>query len=99
MCAVTGGDHASDPPLSVTPGSLPHGDVQFMTRLRHYYVYLRVSFAENVEVDVVSGNAAHFVCIMGVYPECQATTLLSPVPRPLHGTLFLVGDVQFVDSH
>ncbi|KAG8191312.1 hypothetical protein JTE90_006064 [Oedothorax gibbosus] len=55
--------------------------VQNGANLLHHV--LSVSFAENLEVDVVSANVAHFVCVTGVDPERQAATLLSPVPRPL----------------
>ncbi|GBM69059.1 Protein CLP1 [Araneus ventricosus] len=60
---------------------------------------LSISFAESLEEEVVKTNIAGFVCVTNVNTERQTITVLSPQPRPLPKTIFLMGDVQFMDTH
>lgn len=60
---------------------------------------LSMSYAEGLEEEVVATNIAGFVCVTEVDMERQVATVLSPQPRPLPKTVFLMGDVQFMDSH
>lgn len=58
---------------------------------------LAVSFATNPE-DLIVTNAAGFVCVTDINVEEEKLTVLSPQPRPLPDTLFLLSDVQYVDN-
>ncbi|GIY82399.1 protein CLP1 homolog [Caerostris darwini] len=60
---------------------------------------LSISYADNLEEEVVSTNVVGFVCVTNINAERQSVTMLSPQPRPLPKTIFLIGDVQFMDSH
>lgn len=60
---------------------------------------LSISFAETVEDDVITNNVAGFICVTNVDVERQTLTVLSPQPRPLPKTIYLIGDIQFMDTH
>ncbi|GFS53488.1 protein CLP1 homolog [Nephila pilipes] len=71
--------------------------VQTGQNLLHYI--LSISYAESSEEEVVKTNVAGFVCVTSVNMERQTITVLSPQPRPLPKTIFLMGDIQFMDTH
>ncbi|CAH0389272.1 unnamed protein product [Bemisia tabaci] len=60
---------------------------------------LAISFATSAEEDVIQTNVAGFVCITNVDMDRQTMTILSPQPKPLPDAVFLVSEVQFMDSH
>lgn len=70
--------------------------VQNGQNLLHYV--LSISFAESLQ-EVVKTNIAGFVCVTNVNLERQTITVLSPQPRPLPKTIFLMGEIQFMDTH
>ncbi|GFY21639.1 protein CLP1 homolog [Trichonephila clavipes] len=70
--------------------------VQNGQNLLHYV--LSISYAESSQ-DVVKTNVAGFVCVTNVNLERQTATVLSPQPRPLPKTIFLMGEIQFMDTH
>ncbi|XP_060845542.1 protein CLP1 homolog [Rhopalosiphum padi] len=59
---------------------------------------LALSFSTTVE-DVVRTSATDFVCVTNVDTSRQMLTLLSPQPKPLPETIYLMSDVQFMDNN
>lgn len=60
---------------------------------------LALSFSTTVEEDVVRTSVAGFVCVTNVDTSRQMLTLLSPQPKPLPETIYLMSDVQFMDNN
>ncbi|KAL4108168.1 hypothetical protein QTP88_018410 [Uroleucon formosanum] len=60
---------------------------------------LALSFSTMVEEDVVRTSVAGFVCVTNVDTSRQMLTLLSPQPKPLPETIYLMSDVQFMDNN
>ncbi|XP_014239410.1 protein CLP1 homolog [Cimex lectularius] len=60
---------------------------------------LAVSFASSPEDDIITTNIAGYICVTNVDVDNQTLTVLSPQPRPLPDTLFILSEVQFMDSH
>ncbi|CAI6375448.1 unnamed protein product [Macrosiphum euphorbiae] len=60
---------------------------------------LALSFSTTVEEDVVRNSVAGFVCVTNVDTSQQMLTLLSPQPKPLPETIYLMSDVQFIDNN
>uniref|UniRef100_A0A336MQF3 Protein CLP1 homolog n=1 Tax=Culicoides sonorensis TaxID=179676 RepID=A0A336MQF3_CULSO len=71
--------------------------VQPGTNLLHHI--LAVSFAESTDDEVITSNAAGFICVTDVDIDRQTCTILSPEQRPLPNTLLLLSEIQFMDSH
>uniref|UniRef100_A0A1B6GLU8 Protein CLP1 homolog n=2 Tax=Proconiini TaxID=565685 RepID=A0A1B6GLU8_9HEMI len=60
---------------------------------------IAITFANSVDDDVISTNVAGFICVTNVDVERQTVTVLSPQPRPLPDTIYLLSEIQFMDSH
>ena len=58
---------------------------------------LAASFANTTE-DLIITNVAGFVLVTDVNKEQQKVTVLSPQPKPLPDTYFILSDIQYVDS-
>ena len=58
---------------------------------------LAATFASTTE-DLIVTNVAGFVLVTDVNLEQQKITVLSPQPKPLPDTLFILSDIQFVDT-
>merc|ERR1719273_2053463 len=58
---------------------------------------LAATFASTTE-DLIVTNVAGFVLVTDVNLDQQKITVLSPQPKPLPDTLFILSDIQFVDS-
>ena len=58
---------------------------------------LAASFANTTD-DLIITNVAGFVLVTDVNIEQQKVTVLSPQPKPLPDTYFILSDIQFVDS-
>ena len=58
---------------------------------------LAVSLA-NITDDLIVTNVAGFVLVTDVNADQQKITVLSPQPKPLPDTLFILSDIQFVDN-
>ncbi|CAI6374963.1 unnamed protein product [Macrosiphum euphorbiae] len=63
------------------------------------YHVLALSFSKTVEEDVIRNSVAGFVCVTNVDTSQQMLTLLSPQPKPLPETIYLMSDVQFNDNN
>ena len=65
--------------------------------LLHHMLSLTFSTDKN---DALESNIQGFVCVTGVDMEKQTIKVLSPRPKPLPtDCIFLLSDVQFMDSH
>lgn len=71
--------------------------VQPSMQLLHHL--LAISSASSAEEDLITSNITGFICVNSVDMERQMMTVLSPQPRPLPRTRFLISDVQYMDSH
>ena len=59
---------------------------------------LAVSFT-SVPEELIATNVAGFVLVTDVNADEQKITLLSPQPKPLPDTCFLLSDVIYVDGN
>lgn len=75
--------------------------VQPNRELLHHILGVSSCTSSEDNVKVIQSNLLGFVCVTKVDEEKHSITLLSPQPRPLlpSDSLFLLSEVQFMDSH
>lgn len=64
-------------------------------KLKHHI--LAVSLANEPE-DLLTANVAGFICVLDVDEETKMVKVLSPQPKPLPKKLYILTDIQFMDS-
>ncbi|KAG0728770.1 Protein CLP1 [Chionoecetes opilio] len=64
-------------------------------KLKHHI--LAVSLATEPE-DLLTSNVAGFICVLDVDEESKMIKVLSPQPKPLPKTIYILTDIQFMDS-
>ncbi|XP_045112240.1 protein CLP1 homolog [Portunus trituberculatus] len=64
-------------------------------KLKHHI--LAVSLANEPE-ELLTANVAGFICVLDVDEETKMVKVLSPQPKPLPKKLYILTDIQFMDS-
>ncbi|XP_042215212.1 protein CLP1 homolog isoform X1 [Homarus americanus] len=70
--------------------------VEPSVKLKHHM--LAVSLATEPE-DLLTSNVAGFICVLDVDDENKMVKVLSPQPKPLPKTIFILTEIQFMDSN
>ncbi|RWS28368.1 CLP1-like protein [Leptotrombidium deliense] len=86
-------------PLGMKPNDNQLKLVPLQPSLTLLHHILSLSFSTSAS-DAIEQNVQGFVCVTAVDTERMMATVLSPQPRPLpQGAIFLLSEVQFMDTH